>query len=129
MRYLVIVSLLLLASLTVSAQDPLTGGGWRGYWQSEKSGHHGPMRATVRQLSESEYRVWFAGRFAGVIPFVYPAKFTVTGVSPTGTALQASQYLGPGLGEFRTTATATPMSFVANYTAKRDHGRFVLTRR
>lgn len=118
----------LLAASAASAGDPIEGGGWRGSWQSDTSGHSGPMRATVRKLSATEYRVWFAGRFAGVVPFAYPARLSVTGATPEGVMLAGSQNLGPGLGQFRTTAVASPTLLDARFTAKRDRGRFVLTR-
>jgi hypothetical protein len=130
MRLLLSIVTLTLYTLTASAQDPagIAGGGWRGEWTSDKNGHHGPMRAFVRPLSDGSYRVWFAGRFAAVIPFAYPARLTVTGASPEGVLLNGSQYLGPGLGDFRTTATANPTLLDARFFAKRDSGRFVLTR-
>jgi hypothetical protein len=122
--------MLLLCPLLSFAQEPtgIAGGGWRGEWISDKNGHHGPMRAFVRPIGPSEYRVWFAGRFAYVIPFAYPARLTVTSTTPDSVTLEGAQNLGPGLGQFHTQMHATPTHLDARFSAKRDSGRFVLSR-
>lgn len=120
------LALLLFAPAFALAQDPLSGSGWRGYWQSESSRHSGPMRATI-QPTATGYSVLFAGRFAKVIPFAYRTDLQVTGTSGDTTFLAVAKRL-PLVGTFKTEAVATPTSFDATFESKKDRGRFVLTR-
>lgn len=111
---------------TASAQTP--AGKWSGYWVSDTNGHTGPLHARFRAIDDSTYRATFRGRFAGVVPFWYTTKLHVEGTGDGVTLLGASQRL-PLMGEYRTTATATATNFDANYTSRKDAGRFVLTRK
>jgi len=114
---------------TASAQIPDLSGKWSGYWQSETTGHTGPLHVRFRQLDSETYRVSFHGRFAKVVPFWYATKFHVAGAGDGVVQLSASQNLGLGLGTFTTTALATATSFDARYSARKDSGRFVMSRR
>ena len=63
----------ILAGLTnVQAASPT--GRWSGGWYSQSTGHKGPLKAKIRQTQPGTYQAVFFGRFAKVIPFVYPAK-------------------------------------------------------
>lgn len=101
-------------------------GVWRGTWSSRSTGHQGPLRARIRQLDSHTYRAWFAGRFAGVIPFVYPSK--LNRVPGTANLYQTSRRL-PLMGNYRMTATVTPGRFDANFQSRNDQGTFRMTRR
>lgn len=101
-------------------------GVWRGTWSSRSTGHQGPLRARVRQLDSHTYRAWFAGRFAGVIPFVYPSK--LSRVPGTANLYQTSRRL-PLMGNYRMTATVTPGRFDAQFQSRNDQGTFRMTRR
>jgi hypothetical protein len=113
---------------TAHAQVPDLSGKWSGYWQSETTGHTGQLHGRFRQLDAETYRVSFHGRFAKVVPFWYATKFHVAGAGDGVVQLSASQNLGLGLGTFTTTALATATSFDARYSARKDSGRFVLSR-
>lgn len=126
--YRVIFAALLLTVFagSVSAQSP--AGKWSGYWVSDTNGHTGPLHARFRQIDDSTYRATFRGRFAGIVPFWYTTKLHVEGTGDDVVVLGASQRL-PLMGEYRTTATASATNFDANYTSRKDAGRFVLTRK
>jgi hypothetical protein len=107
---------------------PDLSGDWKGHWESDKNGHRGPLRATFTRLGPNCYQVRFAGRFAKVIPFRYTTPMTVVGSGDGVVLLSASKTLGPLLGTFSMSAIATATTFDADFTAKNDRGKFVLTR-
>ena len=139
MRRLLIATVLLLTAAAAGVADdappvvaaaaaPDLSGDWTGHWESGKNGHRGPLRATFTRVGPNCYQVRFAGRFAKVIPFRYNTPLTVVGTGDGVALLSASKTLGPLLGTFSMSATATATTFDADFTAKNDHGKFVLTR-
>lgn len=110
-------------SPTTSAASPT--GKWRGSWSSGTTGHSGPLKARVRQVDPDTYRALFVGRFAGVIPFAYPAK--LDRVAGTEDQYTSSQRL-PLLGTYRMNATVTSSRIRANFQGGRDRGTFNLSR-
>ena len=121
-----ILAAVLLIPAWSAAADPIAGRWPSGYWASESSGHRGTLRAAVTP-TPTGYDVRFAGRFAKVIPFTYRSHLNVVGTAGDTVFLAAERRL-PVFGTFRMDAVATPTSFDAAYHAKRDHGRFVLSR-
>jgi len=129
------VALSSIASQSCSAESfpqQATVGKWRGEWRSESTGHHGPLKARIRQLNEDEYRAIFTGRFFKVIPFVYPTKLERVDESSAGEAeavehLSSSQKL-PFLGTYRMRASVSKDRFQATFEGRRDSGTFDLTR-
>jgi hypothetical protein len=107
---------------------PDLSGEWTGHWESAKNGHRGPLRATFTRVGPDCYSVRFAGRFAKVIPFRYATPMAVVGGGDGVALLSASKSLGPLLGTFAMSATATATNFDADFSAKNDRGKFVLTR-
>lgn len=101
-------------------------GVWRGDWSSVSTGHQGPLRARIRQIDSHTYRAWFAGRFAGVIPFVYPSR--LERVPGTANRYRSGQRL-PLMGNYEMTATVTPGRFDATFYSRNDQGTFRLIRR
>ena len=125
-RAAVFVSVLGLGNLFCSAayaDSPV--GRWRGTWSSASTGHRGPLRARIRQVGPDRYRALFAGRFAGVVPFVYPA--TLERTPGTCDAYQTRQRL-PLLGEYRMQANVSDHHFHATFSSKRDRGVFEMSR-
>ncbi len=120
---LLTVLLFAVAATTTQAASPV--GNWRGFWSSRSTGHQGPLRARVRQTSPDTYRAVFVGRFAGVVPFVYPAK--LERVPGTCHCYTSSQRL-PLMGTYRMTATVTPGRFHATFRSRKDHGTFDMSR-
>ncbi|MFO0936305.1 MAG: hypothetical protein U0798_07305 [Gemmataceae bacterium] len=104
------------------------GGGWRGEWVSETKGHHGPMRARVRPLDNGDYRVRYTGRFAGIIPFVYPATMHRVGEGATGEVFLTNTTRIPFFGTFHADAVLTDNTFDSQFTSRRESGRFTLRR-
>lgn len=112
-----------LCSLNVDAASP--AGRWVGSWSSTSTGHQGALRARIRPVDSDTYRAVFAGRFAKVIPFVYPAK--LERVPGTCNCYQSTTRL-PLLGEYRMTATVTANQFNATFGGKKDSGVFRMSR-
>ena len=110
------------------AAAPDLSGDWSGHWESAKNGHRGPLRATFTRVGPNCYQVRFAGRFAAVVPFRYATPMTVVGGGDGVALLSASKTLGPVLGTFSMTATATATTFDADFAAKNDRGKFILAR-
>ncbi|NNE01487.1 MAG: hypothetical protein HKN47_29590 [Pirellulaceae bacterium] len=106
-----------------SAASPT--GRWSGGWSSESSGHKGPLRARIRPIGPDTYRALFVGRFAGVVPFVYPAK--LQRVPGTSHCYTSSQRL-PLLGTYRMTASVSSNRFYARFRGKKDVGTFDMSR-
>src|SRR5689334_6971319 len=70
--------LALLAGLTtVATQAADLSGPWVGSWQSDGTGHRGPLRATFTRINNTQYQVTFRGRFFKVIPFRYSLVLNV----------------------------------------------------
>jgi len=106
---------------------PNLSGSWSGNWISDGSGHKGPMKAVFRSVGTDSYEVTFSGRFFKVIPFRYKVTLMVTGKDGDKLILTGSQKL-LGFGTFEYSALADNGSFMANYSSKKDNGRFELYR-
>lgn len=106
---------------------PNLSGSWSGNWISDGSGHKGPMKAVFRSVGIDSYEVAFSGRFFKVIPFRYKVTLMVTGKDGDKLILTGSQKL-LGFGTFEYSALADNGSFMANYSSKKDNGRFELYR-
>lgn len=116
---------LALAVLAGSASAANPAGRWVGGWSSSSTGHRGPLRAKIRQVDHDTYRALFAGRFAKVIPFVYPAR--LDRIPGTWNTYRSTTRL-PLMGEYRMTATVTSHRFNAVFESKKDRGYFHLSR-
>ena len=121
--------LVLLAPIACSAAEPDLTGTWSGYWVSDSNGHRGPISAKFTPVSDTTYKVRFRGRFWVVFPFRYSTTLNVVGSGEDAVMLAGEKNLGPLLGSFRTSATATATDFTADFSARRDTGRFIMTRR
>lgn len=106
---------------------PNLSGSWIGNWISDGSGHKGPMKANFKSVGINSYEVTFSGRFFKVIPFRYKAILTVTGKDNGKLILTGGQKL-LGFGTFEYNTLADDGSFLANYSSKKDNGRFELYR-
>ena len=125
---LLIVALALFAApAPTQASDP--AGVWTGEWTSIDSGHHGPIKAHLRQVDDCTYRACFCGRFLHVVPFAYSVPMTVVGRSSSGATVLSAQSWLPGFGDFTCRATVSGCHFNACYVSPKDRGRFVMTRR
>lgn len=100
-------------------------GQWRGSWSSQSTGHSGPLRAHIRPSGDDTYRALFVGRFAGVVPFVYPTRLKP--VPGTCDRYSSSQRL-PFLGTYKMTATVTHNRFQATFQGRDDRGSFNMSR-
>ncbi|MCI0705079.1 MAG: hypothetical protein L0241_28800 [Planctomycetia bacterium] len=134
-RIFAIVALFVLPSVACAQQPevyapsvPQLSGTWSGYWISDTNGHNGPLHARIRPISPDEYRVTFRGRYRVVIPFRYTTTMDVVGTGDGVIVLAAERPVGRR-GTFRMNATVTSTDFNATFNSRRDHGRFVLTRR
>ena len=124
---LVVLAFLSLAALGNLAQATDLSGNWSGTWQSGNTRHHGPLQAEFVRLSESEYEVFFRGKFFAILPFRYSVVMTAS-ESDGVVTLSGSKYLGRMFGTFSFSAAATDTDFNANYSSCKDHGCFVMSR-
>jgi len=113
-----------LLTTTSCADEP--AGRWKGRWSSGTTGHSGPMRARVSPAGDGTYRAVFAGRFAGVIPFVYRAELQPM-QTWDGTVYVSEKKL-PLLGSYRMNAIIPGSTFNANWTAAGDTGQVSMQR-
>ncbi|HRF01168.1 MAG TPA: hypothetical protein PLI18_11660 [Pirellulaceae bacterium] len=113
--------------------DPATiaepTGCWSGEWRSCRSGHHGPLKATISPCGDGKYRAEFRGRFFGVFPFRYDVVLNVVGADEQGLHLAGSKHLGRLFGTFCFAATVTDCRFEATYRSAKDNGTFSMGRR
>ena len=119
--------LVLLSVIVIGSSAPAASpvGKWRGGWSSQSTGHHGPLRARIRQTGPDSYRAVFAGRFALVVPFIYSAK--LERVPGTCHCYRSAKRL-PLLGTYEMTAQVSSSRFYANFKSKKDVGVFDLSR-
>ncbi|MFN9368649.1 MAG: hypothetical protein ACK6CT_07755 [Planctomycetia bacterium] len=122
-------SLVLVAACALPASAFDLSGCWTGSWQSCTTGHSGVLRARFTKCGETQYRVDFSGRFCKLLPFRYSVTLDVVEDCGDRVALAGSSYLGRMFGTFGYTASADGSTFTANYTSKKDAGRFELRRR
>jgi hypothetical protein len=125
----VFAALALAATLTLPGVSRATdlSGCWSGTWNSCQTGHKGPLNAEFVRLNDSQYEVFFTGRFFKFIPFRY--SVVMNAVEQNGVVyLSGSQNLGKRAGVFSFSATATCTCFNANYTSCRDNGQFKMSR-
>ncbi len=120
-----LVFLVLFSSVQPSASAAFPTGKWRGSWSSHSTGHQGPLRARIRQTGPDSYRALFSGRFAKVVPFIYPAK--LQRVPGTCDCYRTIKRL-PLLGDYEMTAHVSARRFYARYKSKKDSGVFDLSR-
>ena len=126
LAHLALVSFLL-SSAPLAAQAADLSGCWSGTWQSCTTRHHGPLNAEFVRLNDSQYEVFFKGRFFVVMPFRYSVVMTAS--EQNGVVyLSGSQYLGRMFGTFSFNASATDCQFTANYSSCKDSGVFSLSR-
>lgn len=109
-----------------SAQE--VAGHWRGTWLDTKTGHQGPLKATITKCDETRYNAVFTGRFFGVLPFRFAAVLTVTGTEGDAVLLSGSSNLGLLFGTITYSARVTETCFVADFCSPRYTGRFVMQR-
>ena len=125
-HWLPLLLVLLVSTLCCSqshADSPV--GTWRGGWHSGSTGHKGTLRARIRQTGPTTYRAMFAGRFAVVVPFVYPAKLSKV---PGSCDCYTSSTKLPLLGTYRMTAQVSDHRFYATFQGKKDRGTFDMSR-
>ncbi|MEM8670795.1 MAG: hypothetical protein AAGG48_24925 [Planctomycetota bacterium] len=125
LRVLVLLAGLTVGLFGVSVEAGSPTGKWRGSWSSQTTGHSGPMKAHIRQIDSDSYRAVFVGRFAGVVPFMYPA--TLDRVPGTCDCYRSSQRL-PLVGTYNMTAHINARSFNARYHSSRERGTFNMSR-
>jgi len=117
-----------LASCPAIASATDLSGCWSGYWQSCTTGHEGPLNAVFANVGGNRYQVTFSGRFFKVFPFRYTVTLNVASDDGKTVTLAGNSYLGRLFGTFTYRAGATATSFNANYSSRRDSGKFVLSR-
>jgi len=117
---------ILITVIAVGASDAASPQGrWSGTWTSESTGHRGTLKARIRQVDANTYHAIFMGRFAKVIPFVYPAK--LSRVPGTASHYTSATRL-PLLGTYRMNANVSANRFYATFRGRKDRGVFDMRR-
>jgi hypothetical protein len=119
-RLPVVLTLFLLGQGTVQAQSPV--GVWKGRWQSQSTGHSGPMRATSRETGPGQYEARWVGRFAAVIPFVYRSQLTEVATPDGQMTLYSRKQLGPLMGSYEMTSRFLGSSMDSQFQTRQDRG-------
>lgn len=122
--------LMVAAVLTVGANECRAvdlSGHWAGTWASGNTRHHGPLQAEFVRLNESEYEVFFRGKFFAILPFRYSVVLTASEQDGVVT-MSGSKYLSRMFGTFTFSAAVTDTHFNANYSSCKDHGCFEMSR-
>lgn len=101
---------------------------YRGTWQSQSTGHQGPMRVKITERSDGNYDARFSGRFLLVVPFTYKTKLTNQGCSECGQILGANRQLGPLLGSYQMSAVMSASSLSGTFSAAGDTGQISMQR-
>lgn len=122
----VVVAIMVATAGKASADE--NSGTWCGQWVSCKSGHNGPLEATICQVNDHCYRADFRGRFAKILPFRYSVTLNVVERGPGYVRLSGSSYLGRIMGDFCYEAVIENGCLRASYRAKRDWGTWTLKR-
>jgi hypothetical protein len=115
-----------LAVSFAAAQE--VAGQWRGTWHDTKSGHQGPLKATIVKCDDTHYKATFSGRYFGVMPFRFSAVLVATGVEGDAVILSGSSSLGLLFGTFTYSARVTETCFIADFCSSKYQGRFVMNR-
>jgi hypothetical protein len=123
--FIIAIVCVLSCSFTVAQAADLSGS-WSGYWTSDNTGHRGPLRCTMVQLSDGSYEAHFSGRFFKVLPFRYSVVLNV--IQDGDTVLLAGDHQLGRRGNFHYDAEASCQDFVASYSSCKDAGQFVLSR-
>jgi hypothetical protein len=124
MRFALLCSFILTIAVTAASTNAASPEGrWKGTWSSQTTQHSGPLRARVRKIDHDTYRAVFTGRFAGVIPFLYPAKLER---APGSCDCYTSSQRLPLLGTYRMSATVSSDRIYATFRGRKDAGVFDL---
>ena len=127
---LVLLTIAFLPTVAATAEPPAVpdlSGRWSGTWCDSKSGHHGPLHATICRIDDCHYLASFTGRFWKVVPFHYAIELNVVGVE-NGRVLLAGSKRMLGSGQFEMNGSAGDCDFTATFCSKRYTGQFDLTR-
>jgi hypothetical protein len=119
---------LVACSASAIAQEGNPQGRWSGRWQSESTGHGGPMNVSIRPTSNGNYQARFTGRFALVIPFAYRAELVPQTTSQGQTVLTSSKKLGPILGSYQMNTQIIGDSLSGGFQAAGDRGTITMRR-
>tara|TARA_B100001540_G_scaffold302207_1_gene309476 strand:- start:44 stop:454 length:411 start_codon:yes stop_codon:yes gene_type:complete len=116
-------SILMAAQANAGELENLSGN-WAGTWNSEISGHQGPLKAKFTVAGEDVVKARFTGRFFKVVPFKFNVTLNVTSQKDGVTKLSGKEDLGRALGTYHYDVTYKANEFVAKYHTDKDKGVF-----
>ncbi|MCI0350759.1 MAG: hypothetical protein L0Z53_15145 [Acidobacteriales bacterium] len=115
-----------MAAEPVHADD--ISGRWIGEWRSNRTGHHGQLRAIVTRHAEGAYTARYRARFWKIFAATYTVPLSVL-MTNGHYAFKGSADLGwLGGGAYTYDGSATSNAFQSTYNSKRDHGTFLMHR-
>ena len=121
---LVVVAAALSSGQAIAAD---LSGSWSGRWDSQSTGHTGPLKAEFTRIDDSQYQVDFRGRFLKLVPFRYSVVLTAV-EEGENVRLSGDNYLGRMFGWFHYDAVVSGDCFTAIYSSCKDSGQFQMTR-
>ena len=103
-------------------------GHWKGRWQSQSTGHSGPMRVAISPTNRGTYQARFTGRFAAIIPFAYRTELVPQITQDGRTILTSSKKLGPILGSYQMQTQVSNNRLSGEFQAAGDRGSIQMRR-
>ena len=104
-------------------------GTWSGTWNSEISGHEGPLKAKFAVSDKDVVSARFTGRFFKIVPFKFNVKLNVISQKDGVTKLSGKHDLGRALGTYHYDVTYKGNEFVAKYHTDKDKGVFQVNKK
>jgi hypothetical protein len=111
-----------------SPDDAFTGK-WRGHWTSGHNGHTGGLRAMITHEEGSAYKARFHATYAKFLQFAYTNILTAEPRGKGVITFKGENDLGKlAGGVFKYEGQVNGPHFKSSYTAKKDHGVFIMER-
>lgn len=117
---------------TRAAGPPPTGmeGRWEGTWQSDKTGHTGPLRCLITPQTDDLYQAWFHAKYKKVFTWSFAYKVDLHVEPRDGTfQFHGQEDLGKlAGGVYHYEGKASSTNFFSTYRCPKDDGTFQMKR-
>ena len=114
---------------TLTKPQPGPTGPWKGHWQSEVNGHHGPLWCLVSRDSEGDYWNFRYRAGWGLLQFGdYTHPITATPKKDGSLPVEGKMTLPNNFGTYSVQGLVTNQRFHLHYQGNGDKGSMTLTR-